>query len=118
MKAPPTSERRIQRAIVRELRLRGYLVHASTPPQSSPQARMIAKADGCMTGFPDLCVFGLGHMILIEVKSTTGSCSTAQIEAHQRLRQRGHDVVVAHSVAEAVDETVALLGEPLRTENA
>ena len=105
------SERTIQREIVKALRDRGFIVHASTPPQSSPQARMIAKADGHMTGFPDLCVFGLGHMILIEVKSATGRCSEKQLEVHEQFRKKGHDVVVAHDVNEAVDETLALLGE-------
>ena len=103
------TERSIQRNIVRTLRQRGYVVHASTPPQASVIARRVAKDDGHLTGWPDLIVVGTSRIVFLEVKTGEGRISPAQERIHATLRDYGWTVGVVRSVSEALD---AVHGSP------
>lgn len=113
MIAAPRRKRRahpeasIQRAIIMRLKLAGIVCHHS--PNAAKRTviggRRI-KADGMITGWPDLTVVGPeGLVAFLEVKAPGGKLSPAQREIGEMLCRMGHAWQVVHSQ----DETVAWL---------
>lgn len=91
----------------------------SAPKSQDPNARARyfakRKAEGVVTGFPDLAVLMPGgQILLVEVKAPkTGILSAAQDGLHARLRTLGYPVVVAMSV-ETCRGALQALRIPLR----
>ena len=102
-KAQP--EAAIQRAIIARLRLSGIVCHHSpnAAKRSVIGGRRI-KADGMITGWPDLTVVGPeGLVAFIEVKAPGGKLSPAQREIGTMLRHMGHIWTPVYSQDEAVE---------------
>jgi hypothetical protein len=97
-------ERAIQIAIKRRLALSGVVCHHSpnAGKRSVIGGRML-KAEGMITGWPDLTVVGPGGRIaFLEVKSAKGHTTDAQDDCLGMLQRMGHDVAVVRSQDEAV----------------
>ena len=119
-------ERSVQVALRRWLELVlpvGSIVFAvkneSAAKSSDPMARARffakRKAEGVLTGFPDMGLLIPGpQTVLVEVKPpTNGVLSDAQDGLHTRLRSLGFPVIVATSIETARGGLLAL-GIPLR----
>ena len=101
-KAQP--EAAIQRAIIARLRMSGIVCHHSpnAAKRSVIGGRRI-KADGMITGWPDLTVVGReGLVAFLEVKAPGGKLSPAQSEIGDMLTRMGHTWAVVRSQDEAV----------------
>ena len=97
-------ERAIQIAIKRRLALSGVVCHHSpnAAKRSVIGGRML-KAEGMITGWPDLTLVGPDKRVaFLEVKAEKGRTSAAQDDCLAMLRRMGHDVAVVRSQAEAV----------------
>ena len=94
----------IQRAIIARLRMSGIVCHHSpnAAKRSVIGGRRI-KADGMITGWPDLTVVGQeGLVAFLEVKAPDGKPSPAQAEIGDMLARMGHLWAVVRSQDEAV----------------
>ncbi|MFN8992984.1 MAG: VRR-NUC domain-containing protein [Pseudomonadota bacterium] len=94
----------IQRAIIARLRMSGIVCHHSpnAAKRSVIGGRRI-KADGMITGWPDLTIVGReGLVAFLEVKAPGGKLSPAQSEIGEMLRRMGHTWAVVRSQDEAV----------------
>jgi len=101
-KAQP--EAAIQRAIIARLRISGIVCHHSpnAAKRSVIGGRRI-KADGMITGWPDLTVVGPeGLVAFLEVKGPGGKLSCAQGDIGVMLGRMGHTWAVVRSQDEAV----------------
>jgi hypothetical protein len=101
-KAQP--EAAIQRAIIARLRMSGIVCHHSpnAAKRSVIGGRRI-KADGMITGWPDLTVVGReGLVAFLEVKAPGGKLSPAQGEIGMMLIHMGHTWAEVRSQDEAV----------------
>ncbi|MFN8992419.1 MAG: VRR-NUC domain-containing protein [Pseudomonadota bacterium] len=101
-KAQP--EAAIQRAIIARLRMSGIVCHHSpnAAKRSVIGGRRI-KADGMITGWPDLTVVGPeGLVAFFEVKAPGGKPSAAQIEIAAMLARMGHTWAIVRSQEDAV----------------
>lgn len=118
--APPASPRAtpeadIQRAIVQALRLAlplGAIVHASCHEVrgSSDWARRmqeINKGMGALAGFADLVVLASGTVLFLEVKTSTGHPSQAQMRFAGLAEGQGHAYAVVRSIEDALDALAA-----------
>lgn len=110
MTAAPKRKRRahleavIQRAIIARLKLSGIVCHHSpNAARRSVNAGRRIKADGMITGWPDLIVVGPeGLVAFLEVKTPRGKLSEAQREIGMALCRMGHTWQVVRSQDEAV----------------
>jgi hypothetical protein len=119
MKAPPLTERAVQRSIVFGLWRMGFVCHHS--PNGShlagdrvARAKQVAalKRDGMVPGWPDLTVLGSaygpgkGQVGFLEVKAERGGVTSPEQQAcHELLERVGHRVAVVRSL----DEVLAAL---------
>lgn len=95
----PWSESLIQCYIVQEARRTGYVVTGSMEQgHRSKSAGGRAKAQGMQAGMPDM-LYWLPNGVIrcIELKTTTGVLSNAQIEFHKILGNLGHSVNVVYA---------------------
>lgn len=77
------------------------------PMGGSRDAREAAnlKTQGALAGVPDLCVvLPCSKTCWIEMKARGGMTSGAQHTLHRLFTTLGHDVIVAHSVFDALDQ--------------
>lgn len=82
-------EKRVQSAVVKNLRAMGWFVTSFSQPQ---RAMMTA-------GVPDLCAMHWKYgTIWIEVKAPGGKCRTAQLAWHGHARKSGARVIVVDSI--------------------
>ena len=98
-------EAAIQRAIIARLKLSGIVCHHSpnAAKRSVIGGRRI-KADGMITGWPDLTVVGPEGLVgFLEVKAPGGKLSQAQGEIGDMLGRMGHTWAVVRSQDEAVE---------------
>ena len=97
-------ERAIQIAIKRRLALSGVICHHSpNAGRRSVIAGRMLKAEGMITGWPDLTLVGPDKRIaFLEVKAEKGRTSAAQDDCLAMLRRMGHDVAVVRSQDDAV----------------
>ncbi|MFN8994958.1 MAG: VRR-NUC domain-containing protein [Pseudomonadota bacterium] len=97
-------ERAIQIAIKRRLALSGVVCHHSpNAGKRSVIAGRMLKAEGMITGWPDLTLVGPGGRVaFLEVKAEKGRTSAAQDDCLAMLRRMGHDVAVVRSQGDAV----------------
>jgi hypothetical protein len=97
-------ERAIQIAIKRRLALSGVVCHHSpNAGKRSVIGGRLLKAEGMITGWPDLTLVGPDKRIaFLEVKAEKGRTSFAQDECLAMLRRLGHDVAVVRSQDDAV----------------
>ena len=94
----------IQRAIIARLKLSGIVCHHSpnAAKRSVISGRRI-KADGMITGWPDLTVVGPeGLVAFLEVKAPKGRLSAAQMEIGGILQLMGQCWAIVRSQDEAV----------------
>ena len=91
--------------------------HAASSADPMARARFHAKrkAEGVLTGFPDMvALLPGGRTLLIEVKAPTGGVvSEAQDGLHTQLRSLGYTVVLATSI-ETCRGGLLAAGVPLR----
>ena len=100
------TEQEVQATIIEYLELRG-IVHSVTDRSRHWDAQGRVRASRVsMPGYPDISCVIAGKAVYIEVKSTRGRLSHAQIACHARLREAGAVVVVARSL-EDVQATIA-----------
>ena len=81
------------------------------------QAQRDFKDLGAMTGIPDIVLAHQGRAYTIELKAPNKYPSPEQRIAHQRLRESGVPVVVAHSLTDVV-LALESWGVPLRAKVA
>lgn len=96
-------ERGIQIAIKNRLALYGVVCIAiPNAAKRSPMLARAMKAEGMLTGAPDLiCVGDGGRTAFLEVKAPRGTISEAQAACHEMLRRKGHIVAVVRSQDDA-----------------
>jgi hypothetical protein len=111
-------ERDAQNAVVKWLRSHGLIVSATQNERGAKsqdagaQARFgqARKASGVTAGFPDLTLcLRDGRTAYIEMKSSVGRLSQAQLGIHAWLEQHGHIVVTGTSI-ETVQAALAAKG--------
>lgn len=107
-KPPPPLEAKIQIAIKQRLILYGVVAaHVPNAGKRSKAAGRRLKAEGMITGFPDLvCVGDGGRTMFLEVKRprySPSDVSDAQRDMHDLLRRKGHHVAIVTSQDEAVE---------------
>ena len=102
-KAQP--EAAIQRAIIARLKLSGIVCHHSpNAGKRSVIGGKRIKADGMITGWPDLTVVGPEGLVgFLEVKAPGGKLSEAQKEIARMLTDMGHTWAVVMSQDAAVE---------------
>lgn len=61
------------------------------------------KKAGLQAGWPDIQLIYQGSYYGLEIKTTTGRLSPAQIDLHKRLTDDGCSVAVARSVSDALE---------------
>ena len=107
-------EWKLQAAIAAEFERLGVCFAAGLEGvRLTARQRVLAKATGMQAGEPDLRVYlPGGRLVLIELKSATGSLRPEQKERHARLRALGFEVHVlkAKTEAEAVAGALKLIG--------
>ena len=87
-------ESKIQRQIVSYLKRKGYW-----------PVKMSLTSEN---GWPDLLVIGYNHIFFIEAKSPGKEPRPLQIFIHEKIREFGHDVLVADSVQTVRDYLVPI----------
>ena len=100
----------LQRSIVHALRVVlpfGAIVHASNNEirGSSDWARRqqaLMKSMGQYPGFSDLVILSEGRVLFMEIKTPTGSMSTAQRQFGAAVQAQGHGFVVVRGVDDAM----------------
>jgi VRR-NUC domain len=104
---PQPSERQIQRTILQLVALRApagtFTFHVGNGGYRKPVEAAIFKADGVVSGVPDLCIISSGRAFFLELKRPGGKLSDNQKACHERLRQAGAVVMTAAGVDEAVE---------------
>ena len=107
----------IQKSIVAYLKqvMPDAVVHAcANESHLRGEAAMLAtvrkKAQGQVTGFPDLLVLpyatATAPVMFFEVKAPKGSASPAQREVHARIRRLGHKVAIVRSIDDVRDHLI------------
>lgn len=100
-----TSEESIQRAVVQLLTLTAKPDVAWTHvPNGEARHKGVAgklKGMGVKPGWPDIMLIRQGRCYGLELKTTKGKLSPAQIAAHEALREAGCEVATAHGFDEA-----------------
>ena len=89
-------ERDIQAAIVKDLRgvlAQGYIVQSNVQERVGLIAGQRASAQGQLSGWPDIGIYGEGRCWLIEVKDKTGALTENQKVMHRKLRAAGIPVL-------------------------
>lgn len=124
----PTPERVLQThavAALMKLARRAPIAFAGDMGGSrrSPSERLWAKNTGLTAGEPDLRIYGPGGRILfVELKTTAGRLSPAQVARHALLAGLGHTVTTIHAstgeeAANLITQLVETwLGETTRTQ--
>lgn len=91
------TESAIQKQIVEILERMGCLVFRMNSGRTQHNVRLSPA------GTPDLLVITPeGRVYWIEVKTPNGTVSKTQEKMHQKLRERGHAVIVARKVDDAL----------------
>ena len=108
-------EASIQRAIIMRLKLSGIVCHHSpNAAKRSVNAGRRIKADGMITGWPDLTVIGPEGLVgFLEVKAPGGRLSDAQQDIKHMMHHMGQLWAVVHSQDEAV-QTLQAWGWPVK----
>jgi hypothetical protein len=101
------TERQVQRAVLQLLALQApagtFTFHVGNGGYRKPVEAAILKADGVVSGVPDLCIItGGGRAHFLEIKRPGGRLSENQKSCHEKLRAAGAVVMTAAGVDEAV----------------
>jgi hypothetical protein len=103
-------EQQIQRAVIQHLAWRArpgaFAFHVPNGGWRSPIEAKILKAIGTVAGIPDIiCIFE-GRAYTLELKSEGGRVTDVQRVVHDRLREAGANVAVAHGIDAAIAQLV------------
>lgn len=100
----PIAERELHVAVMQYLTVAlptdALAWHTPNEGKRGHQAQRDFKDLGSLTGMPDLVVAHQGRAYCIELKAANKYPSPVQRIAHQRLRDAGIPVVVAHSLTD------------------
>jgi hypothetical protein len=100
------TERQVQRTVLQLLALQApagtFTFHVGNGGYRKPVEAAILKADGVVSGVPDLCIISGGRPYFLEVKRPGGRLSENQKSCHEQLRRAGAVVMTAAGVDEAV----------------
>jgi hypothetical protein len=101
-------EQQDHRAVVQHLQVRAapgtYWFHPANGGGRSKIEGAIFKGLGVRAGTPDLILIRDGRTYGLELKSSTGRLSPAQIAAHDLMRAAGAEVAVAVGLDQAIDQ--------------
>ena len=79
-----------------------FSFHVPNGGWRSPIEAKIFKAIGTVAGIPDIvCIFE-GRTYALELKAEGGRLTDVQRVVHERLREAGADVAVAHGIDQAL----------------
>jgi hypothetical protein len=99
-------ERAIQRAVLDHLAWRApagvMWFHIPNGGYRKPVEAAILKADGVISGMPDLGLVVAGRAYFLELKAPGGRLSQTQRDCHEMLRAAGAVVMTAAGVDEAM----------------
>jgi hypothetical protein len=102
------SEKQIQASVLQHLAWRSVpQLFWFAVPNGEWRSRVtgaILKGQGVVAGVPDLILVHAGRCFGLELKSDNGRLSDAQRETHERLRQAGAHVAVAHGLDAAIKQ--------------
>lgn len=112
------SERQVQVSVVqflnRALPDDAVVYHPANGGHRHPAVAAKLKAEGVVSGVPDLALVWRGRAIFIELKARNGRLKKSQIEMHKRLVLAGAVVLpIARSIDEVAD-FLETLGMPLK----
>jgi hypothetical protein len=100
------NEQQEHRAVVQHLQARAargtYWFHPANGGARSKSEGAIFKGLGVRAGTPDLILIRGGRTYGLELKSSTGRLSPAQIAAHEEMRAAGAEVAVAIGLDQAI----------------
>jgi hypothetical protein len=101
-------EQQEHRAVVQHLQTRAapgtYWFHPANGGARSPIEGAIFKGLGVRSGTPDLILIRNGRTFGLELKSSRGRLSPAQIAAHEEMRAAGAEVAVAVGLDQAIEQ--------------
>ena len=99
-------EQQYQRAVIQHIAWRArpgvFAFHVPNGGWRSRVEGAILKAIGTVAGVPDIiCIFE-GRVYALELKAARGRLTDVQRVVHERLREAGAHVAVAHGIDEAL----------------
>ena len=99
------SESKIQAEIIKHARNvlkvpKGCLFSIPNEGKRSGQFASRLKAQGMVSGVPDLCLVWRGRVVFIEVKAPGGKLSTSQLNVIGNLKCEGADVRLVKSLGD------------------
>src|ERR1700730_14003396 len=104
-------EQQIHRAVIDHLRWRGMpgvvAFHPANGGWRSAIEAKIFKSLGVVAGVPDIIIIHSGQCFGLELKADRGRLTNVQCDAHERMREAGALVAVAHGI----DAALAQLAE-------
>jgi hypothetical protein len=99
-------EQLIQRAVMDHLAWRAvpgvFAFHPANGGWRSAVEAKIFKSLGVVAGVPDLIIIHSGQCFCLELKKEGGRLTDVQRDAHERMREAGACVAVAHGIDEAI----------------
>jgi hypothetical protein len=99
-------EQGIQRAIVDHLRWRAvpgvFALHVPLGGYRRPIEAAIFKSIGVVAGVPDIIIIYGGQCFGLELKADRGRLTNVQRDVHERMREAGALVAVAHGIDAAL----------------
>ena len=99
-------ETQIQRAVIEHLARRArpgvFAFHVPNGGWRSRVEGAILKAIGTVAGVPDIVCIFQGRVYALELKAGRGRLTDVQRVVHERLREAGANVAIAHGIDQAV----------------
>ena len=99
-------EAAIQRSVIQHLTWRArpgvFAFHVPIGGWRSRVEGAILKAIGTVAGVPDIICIFQGRVYALELKAGRGRLTDVQRLVHERLREAGADVAVAHGIDQAL----------------
>jgi hypothetical protein len=100
------SEQRDQRAVIQHIAWRArpgvFAFHVPNGGWRSRVEAAILKAIGTVAGVPDIICIFQGRVYALELKAGRGRLTDVQRVVHERLREAGAEVAVAHGIDQAL----------------
>jgi hypothetical protein len=104
-------EQQYQRAVIQHIAWRArpgvFAFHVPTGGWRSRVESAILKAIGTVAGVPDIICIFQGRVYALELKAERGRVTDVQRVVHERLREAGAHVAVAHGIDQALAQLEA-----------
>ena len=90
-------------SVIDDTAQRPVIFHLANGGSRNPVEACNLRTQGLTPGVPDLCiVMPCGECVWLEMKASEGNLSPTQMALHRHFASLGHEVIVAHSVFDAL----------------